>query len=73
MKNPVERVGDMGEGLKLQLLKEDDGDIIVSVIPKDHKFGDGVQFCTPGSGGGKSPKTWNALLDLFKAMQEEEQ
>lgn len=62
------RAGDMGEGRKLVLFKEEDGDIIVSVIPIDHKFGEGVQFCTPGSGGGASPTTWEALLALWRAM-----
>lgn len=69
------RVGDMGEGLKLQILKEDDGDLIVSIFPESHRgpvTGQYVQFCTPMSGGGKSPRTWNALFDLWCAMREDE-
>lgn len=67
----TERTGDMGEGTKLQVCREDDGDLIVSVVPQDHRFsvdGQQVQFCVPGSGGGRSPRTWEALQALWKAM-----
>ena len=30
-----------------------------------------VVFCSPGHGGGRSPKTYHALLALAKAMEEE--
>ena len=69
----TERVGDMGEGLKLQLFREDDGDIIVSVLPEKHKFSmnGGVQFCTAGSGGGRSEHTHAALVQLMVAMEKD--
>lgn len=69
----VARRGDMGEGRKLQLLRESDGDIIVSVLPESHRFTeDSVQFCTPFMGGGSSPKTHAALVALFEAMHEDQ-
>lgn len=65
------RIGDMGEGLKLQLHIEDDGDIIVCIMPKDHLIPHGtaeLQFC---ASGGKSVKTLHALHLLYKAMEED--
>lgn len=69
----TERIGDMGEGLKLQLFREDDGDIIVSVLPEKHKVAmdGGVQFCTPFSGGGRSQHTHAALVQLMVAMEKD--
>lgn len=69
----VSRQGDMGEGLKLQLLKDGDGDIIVSILPANHRFSDAaLEFCVPGSGGGTSPRTFEALQALMKAMELDE-
>ena len=66
----AERPGDMGEGTKLQVYREDDGDFIVSVMPIGHRIPDiQVQFCVPGSGGGASTRTWNALRELHEALQ----
>lgn len=67
----VKRLGDMGEGTKLELLQEDDGDIIVYVIPETHCIpAHQIQFCTL-SGGGRSHKTWMALCELIKAINED--
>lgn len=33
----AERKGDMGEGRKLSLFREDDGDIIIGVIPENYR------------------------------------
>jgi hypothetical protein len=66
----VSRQGDMGEGLKLQLLRDGDGDIIVCILPANHKFSDAaLEFCVPGTGGGRSPRTFEALQALMKAME----
>jgi hypothetical protein len=69
----VRRKGDMGEGTRLQLVKEDDGDVIVSVYPVNGAPNDEceIQFCSPGSGGGKSPETWKALLALMAAINKD--
>lgn len=67
------RQGDMGEGLKLEVLREDDGDLIVSIMGVHDRFSPthAIQFCVPGTGGGTSPKTWRALLDLQAAMYDD--
>lgn len=67
------RQGDMGEGLKLEILREADGDVIVSIMGVHEKFSAdrAIQFCVPSSGGGTSPKTWRALLDLQAAMVDD--
>lgn len=69
MTEKVERIGDMGEGLKLRLYKQNDGDIIVSVTPVNERFGDGVEFCSSGT---QSRRTWRALVALFSAMEADE-
>lgn len=70
----TERKGDMGEGRKLSLFREDDGDIIIGVIPENHRVVlEGVQFCTPFVGGGKSPHTFEALKQLMVAMEKDQQ
>ena len=66
----IERSGDMGQGNKLTLLKDNEGDIHVSVMPIGHKFSmTNVEFCNSGS---KSHRTLMALHALFKAMQDDE-
>lgn len=65
----VRTLGDMGEGTKLSLFKQDDGDIIVSVIPPGKRFAEhSVEFCTSG---GKHPEVWQALFRLWQAMKAE--
>lgn len=66
----VERSGDMGQGTKLQLLKDNEGDIIVSVCRIGARGAmESVEFCTSGT---KSRKTQRALQALFRAMEEDE-
>lgn len=70
---PVSRKEDMSPRGQLKIQQDDDGDFYVSVYEDD---GDGmivesatVEFCTTGSGGGKSPHTRRALEGLAKAME----
>ena len=66
MINIVERIGDMGEGLKLSLFRQEDGDIILSILPEDHIITEhSIEFCTSGT---KSHNTMIALSTLFRAM-----
>lgn len=71
----VSRQGDMGEGLKLEILREADGDLIVSIMKVHDKFSPdhAIQFCVPGTGGGASRHTFKALQDLRVAMALDEQ
>lgn len=73
-----ERNEDMSPDARLKLFREEDGDIIVSIIPsteklrKNYSFGleaMEVQFCTIGSGGGRSPHTRKALFALMEAIE----
>lgn len=68
------RRDDMGQGV-LQVLLQDDGDVCIGL----HNAGDNVknfknlsvEFCTIGSGGGKSPNTLKALQDLVLAVAKD--
>lgn len=68
----TERKEDMSPRGFLRLIKEDDGDIIVAVGEGDPDGTVGyvasVQFCTCGSGGGGSPRTREALIQLMGAI-----
>lgn len=70
MPKAIARLCDMREGKALQLFVEDDGDVIVSIIPEDGVYSKGAQFCLSGS---QSKRTTMALHELFEAMKEDEQ
>ena len=69
----VKRREDMSPIGCLHLLQQDDGDIVVNVMPAN-RAGDGyaicadIEFCTY-TGGGKSPHTLKALSALMNAME----
>lgn len=70
MTQKIERSGDMGQGNKLTLMKDNEGNIHVSVMPIGHKFSmTNIEFCNSGS---KSHRTLMALHALFNAMEEDE-
>jgi hypothetical protein len=52
-----------------------DNDITVSICGTDPVTGHFVSmsavFCNRGSGGGRSPKTYQSLFSLAKAMEED--
>ena len=70
----AERFEDMSQRGRLQVLQQDDGDVIVTVIEDmDSRgpcagLGASVEFCTSG---GKSPKTLAALRALMQAIADE--
>lgn len=69
-----QRREDMSPDGTLRLLVEEDGDIIVSIAPSSQQrrgFAPSVQFCTIGSGGGKSPYTLAALRELMHAIRKD--
>lgn len=57
----------------LWLIRQEDGDIIVTIIPDSeiNKPMASVEFCSCGAGGGRSPKTLAALRALMVAMEED--
>lgn len=75
-----ERRDDMSQTGKLQVCRDNDGDLIVGVFKGDGPNGDSeengwvsVEFCALGSGGGRSHHTRKALLDLIVAIQKDNQ
>ncbi|TXT24394.1 MAG: hypothetical protein FD131_4991 [Rhodocyclaceae bacterium] len=68
----IVRKEDMSVSGRLRLLRQEDGDMCVSVIEDDGNQAS-VEFCAPVSGGGKSPKTLAALRALALAMMEDNQ
>lgn len=64
-----ERREDMGSG-RLRLILDGDSDVCVAVISDEGEMA-GVEFCVPFSGGGRSPKVRQALLDLCRAIRDE--
>lgn len=68
-----ERREDMSPEGRLQVFIQEDGDVIVQVIGYRHDQMEmaSVEFCACGSGGGRSPKTRAAILELARAMIED--
>lgn len=68
----TERLESMSPRGFLRLIRQDDGDIIISIGEGDEDGGwrsfATIEFCTPFSGGGGSEKTWEALVQLGAAM-----
>lgn len=63
----VGRMDDMHERGHLRVGLDGDGDVYVSVWDGDQ--GASVEFCTPGSGGGRSSRTRLALIALMLAIE----
>jgi len=70
MSKEIARKCDMGSNMKLKLLVEEDGDVVVTVMPRDYRVSfESVEFCTSGT---QSPNTVTALHNLYKAMEKDE-
>lgn len=68
----VERNEDMTPLGRLALIFQVDGDVIVAVrADPDAMFNTSVEFCQPGSGGGRSKHTLRALRELGEAMKRD--
>lgn len=63
----VGRLEDMGSDGHLRVGLDESGDAYVEVF--DGKASASVEFCTPGSGGGRSSRTRMALVALMVAME----
>ncbi len=71
----TERLESMSPRGYLRIIRQDDGDLIVSVGEGDSSGGfksfAHVEFCTPFAGGGGSKRTYAALIQLAAAMAED--
>lgn len=70
------RTEDMSPDGNLTLFIEEDGDVIVSISESASVRGvtrqsASIQFCSVGSGGGRSPNTREALLSLCHAIERD--
>lgn len=66
----VVRLEDMSKTGRLELFLQEDGDVcVVTHSPND--YFNGIEFCTIGMGGGKSPHTLKALKNLMVAMEKD--
>lgn len=63
----IGRYGDMSPSGHMRVGFDSDNDVYVSVWDEDG--GASVEFCCPGSGGGRSPRTREALINLMLAME----
>ena len=63
----IGRRDDMHPDARLLLLKQPDGDVCVSIVLDDRRAS--LEFCVPGTGGGRSPRTFHALNQLILAVQ----
>jgi hypothetical protein len=69
----VTRAEDMSPDGRLRIWQQEDGDFIVEVVPESAKQepSASVEFCTVGSGGGRSPHTRLALAALMEAIRQD--
>lgn len=68
------RIGDMDPGDFLEIIKQDDGDLVVVVRGKDisgETVRVSVEFCAGAGGGGRSMRTRHAIELLMSAMEED--
>jgi hypothetical protein len=69
----VERREDMSPKGRLAVIIQVDGDAIVSVLPdpdESYSLYPSAEFCTH-AGGGRSPRTREAIHRLFEAMEKD--
>jgi len=70
----TERIGDMDRKSRLRIYRDASGDIVVQVLqfgPQGLTGVAEVEFCTSPRGGGRSPETFEALLNLIEAMDKD--
>lgn len=65
----VGRYGDMSQTAHIRVGLDGDSDVYVSVY--DDRGGASIEFCTQYAGGGKSPRTREALIALMIAIEED--
>jgi hypothetical protein len=68
----VSRFEDMSPTGRLNLFRQQDGDVIVEIITDEFERAC-VEFCIPMTGGGQSQHTHRALCALMVAMEQDNQ
>lgn len=68
----IQRKHDMSPSGELTVMVDGDGDMCLSIWDDGRGVMADLEFCTPGTGGGGSPKTYQALRNLFIAMVEDQ-
>ena len=70
-----ERTGDMDNKSRLYVYKDVSGDIVVEVFQYEEGVirRASVEFTTILRGGGQSPRTFDSLIKLMEAMDEDNQ
>ena len=63
----VGRYGDMSQTAHIRVGLDGDSDVYVSIY--DDQGGASIEFCTQCAGGGKSPRTREALIALMIAIE----
>lgn len=75
MSRVAERFEDMSQRGRIRLIEQTDGDVCVAVIEDPNSEGRGcmacIEFCSPYAGGGKSPRTLEALKVLMQAIADD--
>jgi len=79
MSASIKRFEDMSPTGHLMMHQQEDGDIIVCAVPDTEEckrghlppFGIAVEFCSCIGGGGQSPHTRKALIELWKAIERD--
>ena len=68
----IERFKRLGldEGTALVVTRSESGDIGIAVT--EDKVTTSVTFAARGTGGGRSPRTWHALVALLDAMHRDQ-
>ena len=64
------RRGDMSPTEHIKMYWQEDGDVCLMVVNERGESAD-MEFCVPGTGGGKSPRTHEALLNLMAAIEKD--
>jgi hypothetical protein len=67
----VERYEDMSPDGKLRVFLQPDGDVVLSIFDSGKQMMASIEFCSVGSGGGRSPNTLEALRNLYRAIERD--
>jgi hypothetical protein len=67
--------GDMGEEVRMGLLLQADGDVVVTLQKVEGRLvlpGLSIEFCSVGSGGGRNPEIVKGLREIIQRLVDKE-